>query len=286
MRLRQLACLVISMAAIICVGRARGEILAQYSFTDVNAGQLNREATTVASNVTAGTITDAPIVFTHPMVELIRSTGVGYATEPVLSAQREPWNESLFPENVYFTFGLSANSGHILDLNSLTFNVARGGAATPRTYDIRTSLDGFATSLTGGAVEISTQRPTFTPVSIDLSGATFQNISSPLTFQFRFFSPDFNQNVDFDDITVNGTVAAALPGDYNGDGKVDAADYVLWRKNNINGSQGYTDWRANFGNSLPGNGSGSLASLSGVPEPAAYLLVAILIAIVGLTRRR
>src|SRR6476646_4447642 len=40
---------------------------------------------------------------------------------------------------------------------------------------------------------------------------------------------------------------AANPADYNTSGAVDAADYVLWRKNNINAGQGYTDWRANFG---------------------------------------
>lgn len=36
-----------------------------------------------------------------------------------------------------------------------------------------------------------------------------------------------------------------LPGDYNGDGTVDAADYVVWRRD---GSVlGYNTWRANFG---------------------------------------
>ena len=33
----------------------------------------------------------------------------------------------------------------------------------------------------------------------------------------------------------------ALLGDYNDNGKVDAADYVVWRKTNINGPQGYID---------------------------------------------
>src|SRR3954463_4770620 len=52
---------------------------------------------------------------------------------------------------------------------------------------------------------------------------------------------------------INGSGAIAL-GDYNNDGKVDAADYVLWRKTNINGATGYTDWRANYGNLSGGAG--------------------------------
>jgi autotransporter-associated beta strand protein len=52
---------------------------------------------------------------------------------------------------------------------------------------------------------------------------------------------------------VNGAL-----GDYNLNGIVDGADYVLWRKNNINDAQGYTDWQQNFGNhggTLGGTGS-------------------------------
>jgi hypothetical protein len=47
--------------------------------------------------------------------------------------------------------------------------------------------------------------------------------------------------------TYNITVAPGLPGDFNHDGSVDAADDVVWRKDDINGQPGYGDWRANFG---------------------------------------
>ena len=53
----------------------------------------------------------------------------------------------------------------------------------------------------------------------------------------------------------------AIPGDYNFDGAVDAADYVAWRKGVAAGD--YPTWRANFGE--PG-GSGSAANL---PPPSA-----------------
>ena len=62
--------------------------------------------------------------------------------------------------------------------------------------------------------------------------------------------------------------SAALAGDYNFDGTVDAADYVVWRK--VDGSQqGYDTWRANFGQSV---GSGSVSNTT-VPEPTTALLL-------------
>jgi hypothetical protein len=66
-----------------------------------------------------------------------------------------------------------------------------------------------------------------------------------------------------------------IPGDFNHNGTLDAADYVVWRK--INGTQsGYDTWRANFGQTA-GNGSGARANAA-VPEPTTLIiLVAVLI---------
>ena len=66
-----------------------------------------------------------------------------------------------------------------------------------------------------------------------------------------------------------------VPGDHNDDGTVDAADYVVWRKTDSGNSQGYTDWRANFGEGM-GDGGGSAGaspSQTGVPEPATLVLL-------------
>ena len=58
--------------------------------------------------------------------------------------------------------------------------------------------------------------------------------------------------------------AATLPGDFNNDGSVDAADYVFWRMND--GTQaGYNTWRSNFGRTLA---SGSGEAVPSVVESA------------------
>jgi hypothetical protein len=76
-----------------------------------------------------------------------------------------------------------------------------------------------------------------------------------------------------------------LPGDYNGDGSVDAADFVVWRKDPaaFGGAEGYSTWRMNF--DAP-DGAGSGLGANAVPEPAALLLAVIAIATCALGRRR
>lgn len=64
--------------------------------------------------------------------------------------------------------------------------------------------------------------------------------------------------------------ATNLAGDFNSDGKVDAADYTVWR-NGLGGAydqSDYTDWKTNFGDTA---GSGSHGATS-VPEPAGLVL--------------
>jgi hypothetical protein len=76
-------------------------------------------------------------------------------------------------------------------------------------------------------------------------------------------------------------VQASLPGDYNLDGTVDAADYVVWRKID-NTPEGYDAWRTHFGQSL-GNGAGAMGAASAAtPEPTCLpsLLLGMLLALI------
>jgi hypothetical protein len=72
-----------------------------------------------------------------------------------------------------------------------------------------------------------------------------------------------------------------LAGDFNADGKVDAADYVVWRKDpSAHGGDpdGYNTWRTNFGQ--PSGAGAALEAGASVPEPSG--LVQLLAAVAGL----
>ena len=65
----------------------------------------------------------------------------------------------------------------------------------------------------------------------------------------------------------NAALLPGLAGDYNKNHIVDAADYVLWRKN-ISTKSAYITWRTNFG----ATGTAGISNAaSAVPEPATLL---------------
>jgi hypothetical protein len=97
---------------------------------------------------------------------------------------------------------------------------------------------------------------------------------------------DNNVDADYEDVS-DGSFSIAtvigLAGDFNNDGTVDAADYVVWRKNpgGIYAQADFNTWRANFGETI---GNGSAVNIA-VPEPASILLL-MSAAVAGFIRRR
>ena len=119
------------------------------------------------------------------------------------------------------------------------------------------------------------------------------------TFNFNTFGMQFSaasngpDSASFFDVNI----AVFLPGDYNGNGTVDAADYTVWRNslgqsgsglaadgdgNRIIDAADYVLWKTNFGQTAS---SGSAAILP-APEPRTMLLWSAVVLSAGLVRRR
>jgi hypothetical protein len=72
----------------------------------------------------------------------------------------------------------------------------------------------------------------------------------------------------------NVTAGLILPGDFNLNGVVDAADYVIWRNGlgTVYTQADYNTWRTHFGQT---SGSGTSLSAIGVPEPNVFSVLVI-----------
>jgi len=147
------------------------------------------------------------------------------------------------------------------------------------------AIDGAASL--SGRLELSTA-PGFTPAL----GDTFEVITASDGVHGTFTqvsSVGFSQaHVVLHVIYTQSAVflQVGLAGDFNHDGTVDAADYVVWRKTDGTPA-GYNAWRTRFGQTVAGGSSstGDFLSQATVPEPAGALLL-ILGAAVGSWRER
>ena len=140
-----------------------------------------------------------------------------------------------------------------------TYSQAAGGRleielASPSNHDelavtgAATLAGTLAVSLIGGFMPkpATCSRSSRHPGSV---AASFANANLPTLAGGLVWNVNYGAN--------SVTLSVALPGDFNDDGTVDAADYVVWRK--TDGTQiGYDTWRAHFGETA-GERCGGLA---------------------------
>jgi T5SS/PEP-CTERM-associated repeat protein len=175
----------------------------------------------------------------------------------------------------------------LADANTLFIEIA--GIMPGSDYDRLTiagsaSLDGILdVSLTGGFMPSGGQQFTILTAGSIVNNGFVLAGSAASSFDLLVSSTS----------VILQAIGAGVPGDYNGDGIVNAADYVVWR--NTFGQTGpglaadgnnsgtidaddYTVWRSHFGQTA---GAGSVlgatgsASASAVPEPNAVLLALV-----------
>lgn len=111
---------------------------------------------------------------------------------------------------------------------------------------------------------------------LPLAGDTFEiltaaSIEGVFTTETLPTLAGLDWNVEYTPTSVRLSVQnSPLPGDYNADGRVDAADYTVWRDGNSPDSSpaGYDLWNSNYGRTTP-----APARSAAVPEPSACLLL-------------
>jgi hypothetical protein len=208
-RLRFLA-LLIGLLPVVGAGPARGDILVTYDFATPTMDPTERTGPGFAPAIVDPDVDATDVSLSDDLPEpgepFIADRVPPYG-RPVLRI--DPGDGSTTPEDAvaggkFFEFTVTANEGFLLELDSLTFCAARGGASTPRGWVVQVSVDGGPFDFPNWCV-VATVRPDLTAFSVDLSGPDFQDLSE-VTFRIYTFVPAGGQSVEYVDVTLNGMV--------------------------------------------------------------------------------
>jgi autotransporter-associated beta strand protein len=179
-------------------------------------------------------------------------------------------------------------SGKLGGTGTIAGEVANAGRIAPGnsvgTLTLENDLTMGADSILAIEVNGSTADRLVIGGDLDLSAVQFLDVTGSgagswvvatyagtLTGMFDFVTPGFI--VDYSTIGQISLSQVAIDGDFNNDGVVDAADYVVWRNSPVRHDAEHSTWRANYGHPL---GAGSVADAdytTPVPEPAVLVLL-------------
>jgi probable HAF family extracellular repeat protein len=174
---------------------------------------------------------------------------------------------------------------HVLSggLNSQGRAISADNSIIVGTSDSATGAHAFIWTHAFGMVDLNTY---LSSLGLDLTGWTLTQASG--------ISADGSTIVGYGDFNgaaraflVSG-IPAPIPGDFNANGIVDAADYVAWRKGlgAAYTQDDYNAWRTNFGRTaVSGAGAGAATVNAVIPEPSAFALF-FAAALVGRIRDR
>jgi hypothetical protein len=290
-----------SMSATIDVNGA-GSLVSQTGASTItlgNAGStlpLSPGAINIGTTANGGTLTTGTGLFT------INKTG---AVTVGSGANTGTLNVS-GPITINTGGTLIVNSGSVATISgAFTGTAIAGGGQVSFQSDINPGV-GAATATFGGNVALSSAAKLNIEIGGTTSGTQFDhvNVTNQLALDgtlsislINSFTPAAGNSFDILDWgTLTGRFSAAQlpalpsglgwnlsrldssgvisvispPGDFNGNGTVDAADYVLWRKTDGTPA-GYAAWRTNFG-STAGGGSGAVTNIA-APEPASIVIL-------------
>ncbi len=171
--------------------------------------------------------------------------------------------------------GLMSFGGNVSLDNASRLDIEIAGATKGGQYDALV-IGGAATI--AGALDVSLLAG-FMPQA----GSSFEILSAAGgvigTFSDTLLptlSANLNWNLNYGlNSVVLSVVAASIPGDFNLNGVVDSADYVVWREGlgTTYTQNDYNVWRTHFGQTA-GSGSGVIANAA-VPEPAFIMMLMV-----------
>lgn len=208
--------LALLLTALAAAAPADAAVIAQYSFTGNADLATSSPATSQDPNVTAGSF--------------IKGAGLANSFAGVSGSFGNPSPGWFVRENQtdqavsasstdYIGFTVTPNVNNALNLTNLTFNYAYVSttAGDPLTnvgsWTYRSSLDSFASDISGGVFSSTVQlQSSFTWLNgtVDLSGAQFQNLTTPI--EFRIYVTDngntTTRTLRNDNFILNGAVVS------------------------------------------------------------------------------
>lgn len=110
--------------------------------------------------------------------------------------------DNALASNSYFSLSVAASSGKLLDIASLSFEVAKGGDNDPRGYFVRSSVDNFSTNIFASTLPSGSQAAP-SPVTIDLSQFADQ---ASIDFRIFVWQPSLFNSIDFRNLSLVGNV--------------------------------------------------------------------------------
>ncbi len=189
--------------------------------------------------------------------------------------------------------GATAISGNYTQLAAATLQIEIGGVL-PGEWD---TLTGAGNAILAGTIKVVLLNG-FQPVlgnSFTIITTNVGNVGGQFDMELLPISNGLTFDVIYNpkSVVLQVIEVTTLPGDYNHNGVVDAADYVVWRKGlgTSYTQSDYDIWRSHFGQTAGSGGGGlgggeAFATTSAVPEPASWLMLLIVAMTVAVAKRR
>lgn len=192
---------ILSLVTALCtVSYAHAAVVAEYDFTNTRLStdtELNSSASSFANGSgfnTSTYYTSSPSSTLNPSLPTVSTITDGTSATTAKTA------------NDYYEFTLTPNAGYNASLTDLKLDFASYGSGGSRSFAVFSSIDSFATSI-GTANASGTS---FATTTISLSAASFQNLTSAVTFRIYIWDDQNNSGKGslLDNVILDGTLAA------------------------------------------------------------------------------